>query len=153
MSSSGYCNESHYCMLGINDRHLVESLIQCGVARRKSMILTFPSDDAVPASLLNHFIRGYFDGDGSVYGNSQSPCASFDGNETFLAPLLEIIKQVTGTKANLQRDRSIWCIKLGGKNIIRRLYDYLYTNSTIYLSRKRTKFETMLDIPVDVQRL
>lgn len=153
VSTSGYSNQSSYCMIGINDTHQVETLIAKGVSRRKSKIVDFPSEDIVPPHLVPHFIRGYFDGDGSVYGSVKSPCASFDGNELFLNTLLSILHPIVDTESKLYKDRSIYCIKLGGSRIIKKLYDYLYTDCTICLCRKRERFEAILNIKVDVQRL
>ena len=46
-------------------------LNKLGVVERKSLILTFPTEQQVPKHLMPHFIRGYFDGDGSVYKQKQ----------------------------------------------------------------------------------
>lgn len=45
-------------------RKLYEGLTKLGGLRRKSKIITFPK---VPKKFLPDFIRGYFDGDGSVF--------------------------------------------------------------------------------------
>lgn len=50
--------------LAIHSKHLYMKLTQLGGLRRKSRIITFPS---VPQKFLRDFIRGYFDGDGSVF--------------------------------------------------------------------------------------
>ena len=42
---------------------MYEDLIRLGVTPRKSLTLKFPK---IPIKLVNHFIRGYFDGDGCV---------------------------------------------------------------------------------------
>ena len=48
---------------------MYNDLIKQGCVPRKSLILTFPNTNQVPENLINHFIRGYFDGDGSIsYG-------------------------------------------------------------------------------------
>ena len=51
-------------ILRIGSRRMFNDLIRLGVIPNKSKISTFP---IVPVSYLNHFIRGYFDGDGCVY--------------------------------------------------------------------------------------
>ena len=47
-----------------HSRHLFESLQRLGGYRAKSRTVTFP---AIPKKYLRDFIRGYFDGDGSVH--------------------------------------------------------------------------------------
>ena len=60
------------CSISIVNDHLVNSLNNKGVLYKKSKILTFPTIQQVPKNLLFHFIRGYFDGDGSVYEYSKT---------------------------------------------------------------------------------
>ena len=43
-----------------------KDLILLGCFPRKSLILQFPTLEQVPNSLISHFIRGYFDGNGSI---------------------------------------------------------------------------------------
>ena len=48
---------------------MFNDLIKQGCIPNKSLVLTFPNKYQVPENLINHFIRGYFDGDGSInYG-------------------------------------------------------------------------------------
>ena len=43
---------------------LVSDIEKLGVIENKTLVLTFPE---LPTELVHHFIRGYFDGDGSVF--------------------------------------------------------------------------------------
>ena len=135
-----------YCSLTIVNEQLVRGLVKQGVLYNKSATIPFPTEEIVPAPLLHHFVRGYFDGDGSVYGSVKAPAASFDGNQGFISTLLEVIRNVTGTKCNVQPDHSIFCIKLGGRNIIQKLYDYMYSDATVFLGRKKQRFEEILNL-------
>jgi hypothetical protein len=58
--------------LNISDNKLAQDLINCGCTERKSLTIEFPGENILPKNLINHFIRGYFDGDGTVgvYNNS-----------------------------------------------------------------------------------
>lgn len=44
---------------------MFNDLCSHGCVPNKSLVLTFPKD--IPENLIHHFIRGYFDGDGSVF--------------------------------------------------------------------------------------
>lgn len=48
-------------VLQLGSRKLYERLLQLGFTPRKSLSLIFPN---IPDNILNHFLRGYFDGDG-----------------------------------------------------------------------------------------
>lgn len=56
-----------YCMFAISNQHLVDSLLDKGVVYQKTKQLKFPSTKVLPKEYVSHFIRGYFDGDGSIY--------------------------------------------------------------------------------------
>ena len=55
-------------ILRIGSRGMFHDLIHLGIVPNKSKIITFPN---VPLSYLSHFIRGYFDGDGSIVFNKK----------------------------------------------------------------------------------
>ena len=71
MSVSHYTNSVGKTISAIHltSDKMFSDLIKQGCIPNKSLILTFPNKYQVPENLINHFIRGYFDGDGSIsYG-------------------------------------------------------------------------------------
>lgn len=52
-----------YCF---RSKQIHKDLIKLGCVPRKSVILEFPNQEQVPDKFLLPFIRGYFDGDGSL---------------------------------------------------------------------------------------
>ena len=60
-------SETKYCYFRINQKEICEQLISHGCLPNKSLILQLPN--TVPNNLLRHFIRGYSDGDGTIYKN------------------------------------------------------------------------------------
>lgn len=58
-----YVARKHYRRLAISDKEIVEWLVKNGCTPRKSLTLKMPT---VPDEHLPDFVRGYFDGDGSV---------------------------------------------------------------------------------------
>jgi hypothetical protein len=53
----------------INNDAIYDDLIRCGLFPNKSLIINFPE---CPGPFLRHFIRGCWDGDGSVYVDKKS---------------------------------------------------------------------------------
>lgn len=79
----------------IGNHKLYDSLLKCGLQPRKSLTMKFPK---IPKALLNHFIRGYFDGDG---------CAHIYLNKVSLKPKQLKISFTSGSKIFLQQLESI----------------------------------------------
>ena len=54
--------------IGVENKlpEVLEDLINKGFSLDKTNHCLFPSEDIVPKNLQRHFIRGYFDGDGSL---------------------------------------------------------------------------------------
>lgn len=55
------CKQSY--TLRIGSKSLFDDLVKLGLTPRKSLTLKFPK---IPINFLKYFVRGYFDGDGSV---------------------------------------------------------------------------------------
>lgn len=57
-----------YSCLSVNSIHACNLLIKLGCIQRKTYTLKFPDQSIfINPDLIRHFIRGYFDGDGSVF--------------------------------------------------------------------------------------
>lgn len=148
-SRNGYNIGKKFCQFSINDKQLVLDLIDNGVCYRKSNILTFPNSSILPDNLVNHFIRGYFDGDGSVYVANKKYGylgISFDGDYEFLSSLLSILSAITGTNSSIYKSSgdNHYSLKIGGTNQVKRFAQYLYSESNISLERKRNIFANNL---------
>ena len=147
-SSNGYNAGLKYCMFSIYNQHLVDSLIDKGVLYNKTHIAQFPTREQVPECLIRHFIRGYFDGDGSVYLTNQchTGSASFTGNKNILDGILQEIKTEipTNTQVHKYKNKDAYDLKIGGRNYFEQFYKYLYKDATVFLRRKKDKFEEIL---------
>ena len=117
----------------------------------KSLTLKFPD---VPSDYLNHFVRGYLDGDGCVYIGTYTPkgrnkakfifrttftCGSFD----FLSTLRSRLHYEAGTGEGtlVCRNQSHYALSYSARDS-RQLYNFLYPSTTTpCLARKRAKFE------------
>ncbi len=137
-----------YLRLIINSKKIVNDLKKYGCFQKKTFKLKFPT--IIENHLFRHFIRGYFDGDGSVYENNGTLNISIVGTVDFLNETKKILINncnVNETKFDIrhpERNNNICALRYGGNIIINRIYHYLYDNSTIYLKRKYNKFLVIL---------
>lgn len=131
--------------LGINNQHFSQSLAKHGCIQNKTLNLQFPDIDE---SLYSHFIRGYFDGDGSVW-NSGGYHISFTGTKQFLTRVQEILMKecnLNKTKLSSYKGRcndSIVDIRYGGNRQVKRIKDYLYKDANYLNLRKFNKFKNL----------
>lgn len=118
----------------IRSDRIYQRLCEIGITPRKSKCLKFPSD--IPEEQLHHFLRGYFDGDGSAYIRSNDNRVGFKllGTKDFLSVAVRYLPG--NMRPTKRRGENIWCIQTTGTAAIRVL-EYLYKDATIYLERKR----------------
>lgn len=137
----------------IHDLDLVKQLENLGIFERKSLNLRFPN--YITSDLINHFIRGYFDGDGSVgiYDNKRKVknkiylyrLLSFNIISTLeFSNSLKTILEDLGINVCLSPhvNKKMWYIKVCSKNGNKIFYDFIYKDcKDFYLNRKKAKFE------------
>jgi hypothetical protein len=143
----GMKNTKNQYRLTINNKHISQKLVELGCGKAKTEILTFPNIQQVPEYLLHHFIRGYFDGDGSV-SNGKSFKIDIISTPEFLLDLQCILKDninINVTKLNYSRKYSkevnIATLNIGGRLQCIRFKEWLYKDATIYLKRKKKVFD------------
>lgn len=148
--------------LTIYSNKMFNDLNNLGCVERKTSILTFPNKNQVPQYLINHFIRGYFDGDGSVYilnpknyNNTNTIYKTIGisilGTKEFITELNNhLLYKSTINKEN-RSNANVYYIRTSGTNKVYNFYNYLYNNATIFLERKKLKFNNYYK--KDVQRL
>lgn len=133
--------------ISIFSKQIKQDLFNLGCSSSKSLICTFPN---LSKELIPHFIRGYFDGDGSVYiikasGRMKNPGigCSIIGNLEFMEVLRE--KLSFNKEKALRQDKrltvNIRTLEFAGFNIVDKFYNFIYNNATIYLDRKKEIFD------------
>jgi len=127
---------------------MFNALIKHGCIPRKSLVLTFPE---LKKSLVHHFIRGYFDGDGCVYtynpknyNKTNTIYNSIGVNICGTQEFLECISRNFSTnqpKKDKRKENNIWYLSFSGSKKTKFFYEYLYKDATIWLTRKKDKFD------------
>lgn len=146
-------NEGTICRVTMTNRKLSKDLIKQGVVHQKTFSLKFPTKDIVPKHLLNHFIRGYFDGDGCVTHqcNGTQCSIGFAGLDSFLIELQKVLVEECDLNMVKMHSRRISSpefkqFSYRGNKQCKRIYDYLYKNATRWMPRKREKMESILGV-------
>lgn len=128
--------------LRITSKKMVKDLITLGCHQNKSLTVCFPNHSVVPTDFISHFIRGYFDGDGSV--STSDPQVSFLGTYQFLEEIRNILSKTIGTApVKIHRHNRIFHLHYGGRLQCKAIGEYLYKNATVWLDRKRQKFNQL----------
>ena len=133
--------------LMIPSKKICNDLIKLGCVPNKSLILTFPTEEQVPLELQKHFIRGYFDGDGSIsYRKSGgSPGISVMGTLEFLLKLNEVFNNLAAiAKKDKRHLNNTYTLRFRVQPGINFLY-LIYNDSNIFLTRKYEKYNFLLN--------
>lgn len=135
--------------INITSRKITSDLKRFGIVPRKSLIFDCPQD-IVNHELFNHFLRGYFDGDGSCWINRNQLTFLLIGTNSFLTSCKDILINKVGLKSKktiFQRDNH-FRLEYNGNKLCRKIVEYLYKDSTVYLQRKYDKFKIVIkDLP------
>jgi hypothetical protein len=129
-------------------KNIAECLIQHGCFRKKSLILKFPPNNSSPYELFHHFLRGYFDGDGSISINKKSKNARFRlcGTLEFLTGVKEYIEKKLKLPCYIMASKMIYELCISDRTGIQDIQKYIYKDSTISLDRKRIGFNDAVEI-------
>jgi hypothetical protein len=117
-----------------------------GVVLRKSLILQFPK--FLSPKLINHFIRGYFDGDGSVIRSNQNGkivCQlAICGTKEFLNVLCQYLPCDQQKLRKRHKDmKNNYFLHIRGNLQVKKTIEYIYQNATIFLDRKLEKYQNI----------
>jgi hypothetical protein len=126
--------------LEINSVKLADDLIKLGCIPNKSLKLLPPN---LTDELINHFIRGYFDGDGSIGEYNGNFKFTLLGTMELLTWVLDFFKK-NGLKTNpkIGRKKNIYSVQVNSKQDVELIKNILYSSSDDYfLKRKKEKFK------------
>jgi len=132
-------NSAH---IGIYSKKIFTSLIELGIKPNKSLSISHVN---IPDKLMSHFIRGVFDGDGSISGDDKSHIQlCIVGNRPFLEQIQDFFakKLQTGkTKIYPMTDCKAYRLQYTGTQIFK-ILEFIYKDSgdKIRLTRKYDKF-------------
>lgn len=134
------------CKINLTSQKTVNDLIDKGCYKQKSLILEPPKK--VPENLIHHFIRGFFDGDGSIIKYEKTENSTiFQINITSTYEMVKWIKDYIGMGQIIpeKRREQTWYFTLGGNQQVIKFYHLLYEDATVWMDRKYNRFQELLN--------
>jgi intein-encoded DNA endonuclease-like protein len=129
-----------------SSKKMYQDLLCLGCSPRKTNVITFPN---IPIKLMPHFIRGYFDGDGSFYKSTKNyiSCAFVitSGSKDFIDELYKYFVETLDIKLCVVYQNNSYSIKTTSKEKCYKIYTHLYDQPTIYLDRKNNLIQEFLE--------
>lgn len=137
--------QHHMCEIRLYNKKIVKDLQQYGIVNSKTYIKQHIST-FIPSYLICHFIRGFYDGDGSICVNKNRQCLQFNitnANDVilkdirkFLYEKYKIISYISCEEHHKGATVPIYQINFKGLINAYKFGDFLYNNAHIYLDRK-----------------
>lgn len=139
------------CSFELTSKHICEILdLNYGIIPNKTAKLKFQK---LPVPYMRAFLRGYFDGDGSIcesFSNKNSITASIyatfaSGSRHFSEGLFSYLQGTLGLGGHLQEfeGSTKWQLKFN-TNDAKTLLHYMYKDSIIYLDRKYALYQRLI---------
>lgn len=142
-----YIDREKYSKLILPSKKMCNDLISLGCTAVKSLSLKFPNN--VPDHLMNHFIRGFFDGDGHISKDKKTISPYYHINFTTTYDFIIVLKDIllkngihTGNINKRYKNRQVSAHTVYVKNkSAKNFVEYLYSKATVYLTRKQKVYE------------
>lgn len=148
--------------IAITCKEIGEDLLKLGYDNRKTY--TCHKVPSIPEKYMHHFIRGFFDGDGSIIVNRRiadkrlsgynKSCVFTGHNKDLLEDVIAQIGLVEGeynfterkphskeVKGNRATFNSNWIVNIFNRQSLIKIYNYLYKDANFYFKRKKDKFD------------
>jgi hypothetical protein len=131
--------------LKICNKHISEKLLELGLIRAKSLVLQYPTN--INEELESHFIRGYFDGNGSFSFSKERNEAqlSIATSVNFAKSLKNIIFNKLNINSYIEykngiKNRKYSILRISGNKQVFEFCQWMYKSSSIKLDRKYNKY-------------
>ena len=140
--------ETEVLKLRISCKKFVDNLILNGVSSNKTGKEILPN--TIPKEFIKDFIRGYFDGDGSLTINKSFRICS--SSVEILNSFNDFFKEMLGLEFKIYENKNysipFFTIDSNNHQDIKKVLDLLYKNSTIFLERKYERYISMYCSPI-----
>lgn len=133
-------------LLSVNNKALYNKMLESGLTPNKSLTLKWPTD--LPLEFNKDFVRGFFDGDGSIcFDKGHDWVGSYramfySASKDFMDKLISVITAEIGIScSNYHKPTACYCLKFGKYDTIK-LGKWLYSDTNcLKMNRKYLLFE------------
>lgn len=130
----------------IENKHIAEVLSSYGCVPRKTNVLKFPSN--LKSEFISHFIRGYFDGDGSVslYGEREfriNAYVSITSTRSFCENIQLLTQNMKIESVILEKNyetNNVVELRIRKIESVISFLNWIYKDSSIHLNRKYFRY-------------
>jgi len=129
-------------ILRFNDVKLIENLINIGWQSFKDGSNTDIMDYV--GSYFNHFLRGYYDGDGGISNNKDKKKTWYCYIVTPHGLHAKYIQSKLNINSNLIK-QDIFRVNINGSNNVKSFLEWLYKDATIYMDRKYARYQEFIN--------
>ena len=120
-----------------------EDLARHGVIPKKCHVIDFPT--TIPDHLMHHFVRGLLDGDGfAAISNANKFSFGFCGNINVVTAVRDLLVSKLSLNKNAITKSNCYKVAFSAKKDVLAFYDYIYKDATVYLKRKKAKFDQVI---------
>lgn len=152
-------NKHNMASIAITSKQIGEDLLSLGFDNNKTK--SWKNLPNISENLFRHFIRGYFDGDGSIMLDTRKTgkrLSGFNRKLTFVCYSKDILEQISkksdisfnyrinqgGSTMVKNRNATFensWIAEVWKLEDLRKFYEYLYKDSKYFYLRKKQKFD------------
>ena len=140
LPNGSFVNSKESC-IRLYSEEMFHDIAKYGVIPHKSLVKQFP--DNIPEYLISHYIRGYFDGNGTIVcsQNKYISCSFATGSADFACGLQHKLEEHGILSGKICKSKYAHCFRIQIRGIINtdNFLHFLYDNSTVYLDRKFNK--------------
>lgn len=134
--------------LRIFSQNLSSKLTKLGCVEAKSLVKKFPTEDQVPREFLLSFLRGYFDGNGSIWKDDASGwlyyCCAFYSSYDFIEGLDNFLKDSYGISGHFRTRKKIGELEFKSQGDVEKVLNLIYQDARPDLVLKR-KYDLYLE--------
>jgi len=144
--------------LAIHNEDLVNKLIKYNATSNKSLTLEYP--ELIEWKHMRHFIRGFFEGDGSVKYNKKRNCIciNFKGTYEFLKRLKINLRKCLEIKGSIYRsnntNENVYNYDISGNKMAVMFLNWIYYNSeeNTRLNRKYERSKELYKLMIQTRK-
>lgn len=128
----------------ITSQKMADDLIDKGCFKQKSLLLSPPK---ISNEFIYDFVRGFFDGDGSLIKTKNSNKTIWGIEFTSTYEMVCWLKDLFGFGSIIKEKRreKTYYFSFGGNKQIEYFYHLLYDKATVWMDRKYKKFQDFLN--------